>query len=122
MKLTQELMDVYTSGSTNDGETNWEARDDRLGIQAVLDHLAPSPPDIAKTAERKSMELTRIRTVLSGADTAHKRCALRQSGIVASSLLVPDPEGLLMIRSLDTVREMLRPWARVGWVQGEVRR
>lgn len=121
MELKQEHMDAYTSGSTKGGELDWNERDDRLGIQAVLDLLAPGPADRLKTAERQSMELTRTRTILSGADTAHERVRLRQSPLV-SELLPRDPEALLMLQALDTVREVLRPWARAGWQQGGKRR
>lgn len=121
MELTQEHMDAYTLAATKDGELDWAARDDRAGVQAVLDLLAPEPADRLKTAERRSAELTRVRTVLSSADTAHLRVRLRQSPQV-SDLLVKDPEALLMLQALDTVREVLRPWAKVGWVQGGNRR
>jgi len=43
MEIEQKHMDAYTSGSTKDGVLNWEKREDRDGIQAVLKVVDPAP-------------------------------------------------------------------------------
>ena len=45
MEIEQKHMDAYTSGSTKDGVLNWEKREDRDGIQAVLKVVDPAPKD-----------------------------------------------------------------------------
>lgn len=105
MDLTQEMMDVYTLGATKEGVTDWTERDDRAGLQAVLNFLAPMPHD----TERTSWELKLIRGVLGWTESAiSKSAGYGGNGMFATA----DPEQLLIVRNLETVRDMLRPWAR----------
>lgn len=46
MELTQEHMDAYTLAATKDGMIDWSAREDRLGVQAVLDLIDPVPAEM----------------------------------------------------------------------------
>ncbi len=81
MKITQEHMDVYTLAATKEGELDWTERDDRAGLQAVLDLIAPEPCWPLATAERGSAELTQLRTVLS-----RPRPARTASGLIIVKL------------------------------------
>lgn len=102
MKLTQDMVHAYVAGATDDGMTNWSERDDSKGLQALLDYLAPVRP-IEPFRSSTSRELMQIRTVLSNAVNARAR-VLGAGG--------RDPEAHLMVRALDTVEEILRPWRR----------
>lgn len=46
MELTQEHMDAYTLGATKDGVLDWSAREDRLGVIAVLNLIDPVPAEM----------------------------------------------------------------------------
>lgn len=106
MKLTQEIMDAFVMGATENGLTNWSDRDDMKGLQAVLDALSPSPVDPEKTSRRTSRELTQVRTLHSNAFNSRARI------IGAAGSPDFDPEAVLMMQALDAVEEILRPWRR----------
>ncbi len=106
MKLSQEIMDAFVVGATDNGMKNWSERDDMKGLQGVLDLLSPAPADPEKTARRTSRELTQIRTLHSNAFNSRARI------IGAAATDDFDPEAHLMVQALETVEEILRPWQR----------
>lgn len=101
MKLDQGMMDEYASGATKRGMENWSDRNDMNGLQAVLDYIAPQPVP----TERTSRELMQMRTILTNAVNARMRI------INCAGTMWPDPQAACMVRTLDTVIEILAPYA-----------
>ncbi|MGL4525386.1 MAG: hypothetical protein ACRCUC_00260 [Aestuariivirga sp.] len=59
MKLTQEHLDAYTLAATGQGLIDWSARDDSLGVQAVLDLIDPVPDGMRFLEDGSGMRWSR---------------------------------------------------------------
>jgi hypothetical protein len=46
MEISQEIVDIYVTGATTNGEKNWSEREDVKGVAAVLEYLDPVPADV----------------------------------------------------------------------------
>jgi len=108
MKVTDEMIETFMGAKVCACHPMNEIG---TRLQAVLDLIAPEPNDRRielPVAERVSNTLTEARTVLGRVDTA-------LFNINIYPTYREDPEWQKIAVTLDTVREMLEPWARKGW-------
>lgn len=61
MELTQEIMDVFATGATKGGETNWSERDDAAGLRAVLEFIDPVPSDVQEMKDKNGGAWWRVK-------------------------------------------------------------
>lgn len=59
MELTQEIMDIFAAGATEDGVKNWSERSDAAGLRAVLAHIDPVPDGIDEITDGEGGEWKR---------------------------------------------------------------
>ena len=51
MEMSQEITDIYVSGATDCGMTNWTDRSDTSGLKALLEYIDPVPSNVKKITD-----------------------------------------------------------------------
>jgi hypothetical protein len=74
VELTQEIMDIFATGATKGGETNWSERDDAAGLRAVLEFIDPVPSDVQEVKDKEGCQWFRADDPLIWQDRDNGGC------------------------------------------------